>query len=151
MLKIFHLSIAAFFIPAAAYLCYQYFLERKKSILFSLFSLIILFSAFSWVSLYYYPNLASEAKAAKEERDKKDNTLVSSMPIGSVINASFNQTNALFFPSSYTTIETKIGFYKVSGSQTIPKGQELNIELRASGREYVCYVNSQNCMRLISN
>ena len=86
--------------------------------------------------------------ANAEENRKKDAIVVSVMPAGIVQGGVQTTDNALFFSNPYTSIETSKGVYRVSGSHIIQKGAEAEIQLRATGREYLCAAG--NCMRLSS-
>lgn len=86
--------------------------------------------------------------ANAEENRKKDAIVVSVMPAGIVQGGMQTTDNALFFSNPYTSIETSKGVYRVSGSHIIQKGAEAEIQLRATGREYLCAAG--NCMRLSS-
>lgn len=92
----------------------------------------------------YLNQLGSEAK----EKAQKDSIVVLVTKVGKVQGGVQTRDSGFIFSSSYTSFETDKGVYRVEGSHIIQKGAEAEIQLRATGREYLCAAG--NCMRLSS-
>ena len=110
--------------------------------------LITVFMGVGMFSIGFASDAWDKIMDGQEEYRKKDAIVVSVMPAGIVQGGVQTTDNALFFSSPYTSIETSKGVYWVSGSHIIQKGAEAEIQLRATGREYLCA--GGNCMRLSS-
>jgi hypothetical protein len=70
-----------------------------------------------------------------------DSEDVSSQPIGALQRLTVQRG----FGASLV-IETELGFYPLSGSASITKGTPLVLELRGSGKRYVCDTSRSLCL-----
>lgn len=95
----------------------------------------------------YLNRLGSEAK----EKAQKNSIVVLVTKVGKVQGGMQTTDSGFIFSSSYTSFETDKGVYRVEGSHIIQKGADAELQLRGSGKEYLCVGGSGNCMRLSRN
>lgn len=105
-------------------------------------------AAFAWG--YFFDTVDDIDKEAKQTKEK-DEIVVSVMPAGIIQGGMQTTDSGLIFSSSYTSFETDKGVYRVRGSHIVQKGLNAEIQLRGTGREYLCVGGAGNCMRLSSN
>ncbi len=105
-------------------------------------------AAFAWGK---YSDTVDDMSKEAQEKKEKDAIVVSVKPAGVVQGGMQTTDSGFIFSSSYTSFETDKGVYRVDGSHIVQKGLNAEIQLRGTGREYLCVGGSGNCMRLSSN